>query len=910
MSDEDEDYVLPVPARMRPSATLPEMPAYDEDVAAFWADDAPGDAPPRPEAQACAGGSPTACAYCGLDDAAATAQCADCGQWFCNGTGHRAADAGAAGTHIVQHLVRAQHTAVAPSAAGPLADSAPLECFHCGNRNVFLLGFIPARADALVVLLCRTPCAAGGSRDPTWDTGAWAPLISGRALLPWIAPFPDPDALAACAPISARTIAAVEAARRAHPEHALASLVAMARRGEALPGDAAAAGGDLRPTQLRYASAAEYASVFAPLVAAEAEQDRLLCAAQTQRALPVVWERGEKGLVARFALPPAADGGARIAPGDEVVISAGAWRTSGTVVSLPAGPGAPDVVVAVKAAPRAPDAPCDVELVWRATPYDRMHEALRTFALADAPKWAGAHISAALRDAIVGRGAPHETPAEPAALLDAPGLPALNASQRDAVRAALSRPLSLVQGPPGTGKTVTSAAIVYRLATGAGAGPVLVVASSNVAVDHLAEKIHATGLRVVRVVARSREAEESPVAFLSLSAQALAVGCRTRPALRRLAQLRADAGGDLAPADARELLRHMAAAEDDVLAAAQVVATTSSSAGCHRLRGARFSAVLFDEASQAPEPEALVPLLHGAERLVMVGDHRQLGPMVACRAAQRAGLALSLFERMIALGHRPHRLDVQYRMHPVLSALPSALFYDGALQDGVTAAQRAAPGLDFPWPRGADTPTYFHAVAGCEEIAASGTSFLNRAEAAIVERTVARLLRAGVSPRAIGIITPYDGQRAFLVSHLASGGSLPAAAYAGIEVASVDAFQGREKDYVVVSCVRASDLGGIGFLGDARRLNVALTRARLGLVVVGNPRALARNTMWHALLVHYRRLGVLVEGPLGALRPCHVHLGRPRQAAPMFLRDNGWARPAAPAPVDLSAAVASLSVSP
>ena len=135
---------------------------------------------------------------------------------------------------------------------------------------------------------------------------------------------------------------------------------------------------------------------------------------------------------------------------------------------------------------------------------------------------------------------------------------------------------------------------------------------------------------------------------------------------------------------------------------------------------------------------------------------------------------------------------------------------------------------------------FFYCSMGQEEVSASGTSYLNRTEAANVEKLVTRFLSSGTLPEQIGVVTPYEGQRAYLVSYMQRNGALRQQLYADIEVASVDAFQGREKDYIILSCVRSNDRQGIGFLADPRRLNVALTRARYGLVVLGNPKVLSK----------------------------------------------------------------------
>jgi regulator of nonsense transcripts 1 len=222
-------------------------------------------------------------------------------------------------------------------------------------------------------------------------------------------------------------------------------------------------------------------------------------------------------------------------------------------------------------------------------------------------------------------------------------------------------------------------------------------------------------------------------------------------------------------------------------------------------------------------------------------------------------------------------------MHPILSEFPSNMFYEGSLQNGVTESDRQLrhmPGYtgkdDFPWPI-KSKPMFFWSVAGMEEISASGTSYLNRTEASYVEKIVTHLLKMGVESSQIGVITPYDGQKKYVQEHMRRSGSLAASVYEAIEVNSVDAFQGREKEIILVSCVRSSETQGIGFLSDPRRLNVALTRARLGLVLLGNPRVLSKNPLWAALLLHFKEHETLVEGPLNNLQQSFITFARPRR---------------------------------
>jgi len=143
-------------------------------------------------------------------------------------------------------------------------------------------------------------------------------------------------------------------------------------------------------------------------------------------------------------------------------------------------------------------------------------------------------------------------------------------------------------------------------------------------------------------------------------------------------------------------------------------------------------------------------------------------------------------------------------------------------------------------------------------------------------------LRSGVKPEQIGIITPYEGQRAYLVQFMQHQGSLHAKLYQDIEIASVDAFQGREKDFIIMSCVRSNENQGIGFLNDPRRLNVALTRARYGIIIVGNPKVLAKQPVWNHLLHFYKENRVLIEGALNNLKESMMQFPKPKKPINSF----------------------------
>jgi len=797
------------------------------------------------------------CSYCGIHSSGSVVRCNICKKWFCNYRGSTS------GAHIVNHLVRAKHKDVALHKDSPLGDTV-LECYNCGCRNVFLLGFIPAKSESIVVLLCRSPCLNSGSLKGTdWDVRQWLPLIENRCFLPWLVSNPTDKETKRCRPMSAQTINKLEELWKKNPNATLEDLQK--------PG----VDDEPEPAPVNFDDAFHYQNVFGPLVQLEADEDKKKKESQTKENITVRWTEGINHKdVAIFHLPLGDDSDLRVMAGDELMLRypgnshRGAWSATGHVVRIENE----EIHLELR---RAKNTPTEeqygfmVDFIWKPITFERMQKAMKTFAVDEYS------VTGYIYHVILG----HEVQQQVVrtnlpSVISAPGLPALNHSQVAAVKSVLSKPLSLIQGPPGTGKTVTSATIVYHLAQQS-QSQVLVCAPSNVAVDQLCEKIHATSLKVVRLVAKSREAVSSSVEFLSLHRLVRQLAEQAKSELYKLLLLK-DASGELSAKDQRRLKTLQRAAEKAILQNADVICCTCVGSGDPRLANFRFRQVLVDEATQATEPEALIPIVRGAKQLVMVGDHCQLGPVVMCKKAARAGLSRSLFERLILLGIRPVRLQVQYRMHPALSEFPSNIFYEGSLQNGVTAEERRRPQLPFKWPV-PEKPMFFYRSTGQEEYAASGTSYINRTEAANVEKVVSELLRCGVTPKQIGVITPYEGQRAYVVNYFSMYGALRKALYEDIEVASVDSFQGREKDYIVLSCVRSNEHQGIGFLNDPRRMNVALTRAKYGIVILGNPNVLAQQPLWNNLLSHFKNNSCLVEGPLSSLKQCMIKFQRPRK---------------------------------
>ncbi|KAG2645480.1 hypothetical protein PVAP13_2KG426600 [Panicum virgatum] len=800
-----------------------------------------------------------ACRYCGIHNPACVARCnvPSCRKWFCNSRGNTS------GSHIVNHLVRAKHKEVYLHKDSPLGETI-LECYNCGCRNVFLLGFISAKSENVVVLLCREPClSVNALKDMNWDLSQWCPLIDDRCFLSWLVKVPSEQEQLRARQISAQQINKVEELWKTNPDASLEDLEK--------PG----VDDEPQSVVLKYEDAYQYQNVFAPLIKLEADYDKMMKESQSKDNVTVRWDIGlNKKRVAYFVFPKE-DNELRLVPGDELRLrypgdsSHPTWQSVGHVIKLTAQEEVALELRASQGVPTELSIGFSVDFVWKSTSFDRMQGAMKTFAVDETS------VSGYIYHHLLGHEVEHQIIRNTLPRrFGAPGLPELNASQVLAVKSVLQKPVSLIQGPPGTGKTVTSAAIVYHMAK-QGQGQVLVCAPSNVAVDQLAEKISSTGLKVVRLCAKSREAVSSPVEHLTLHYQVRHLDTSEKSELHKLQQLK-DEQGELSSSDEKKYKSLKRATEREILQSADVICCTCVGAGDPRLSNFRFRQVLIDESTQATEPECLIPLVLGVKQVVLVGDHCQLGPVIMCKKAARAGLAQSLFERLVILGVKPFRLQVQYRMHPCLSEFPSNCFYEGTLQNGVTVNERQSSGIDFPWPV-PNRPMFFYVQMGQEEISASGTSYLNRTEAANVEKIVTTFLRSGVVPSQIGVITPYEGQRAYIVNYMSRNGSLRQQLYKEIEVASVDSFQGREKDYIILSCVRSNEHQGIGFLNDPRRLNVALTRARYGIVILGNPKVLSKQPLWNSLLTHYKEHECLVEGPLNNLKQSMVQFQKPKK---------------------------------
>lgn len=433
----------------------------------------------------------------------------------------------------------------------------------------------------------------------------------------------------------------------------------------------------------------------------------------------------------------------------------------------------------------------------------------------------------------------------------------LNPSQHDAIRHALAaNDLAIIHGPPGTGKTTTVVEVIRQLV--ARGERVLACAPSNTAVDNLLERLLACGEPAVRLGHPARVSEDLRRHTLDSLVEEHDAMHLVRDMMREAEQIERKASkytrAKPSPGqkwqqrqEARELRKQARLLEqqaiNDILRDARVVCATATFDDSI-LDDLRFDVLVIDEACQSVEPGCWVPLRR-ADRVILAGDHLQLPPTILSDVAKREGYAVSLMERLVDhYGDTITRqLTVQYRMHRSIMGFSSQHFYGGSLiADPSVEAHVLSDLPTIAADRVNDVPVTFIDTAGTgwnEEIEPDGLSKLNPQEGGLVLRQVQELCDAGLSPGDIAVIAPYAAQVRWLRQNTV---------YDQLEIDTVDGFQGREKEAVVISLVRSNLIGEIGFLSDARRMNVALTRARRKLIIIGDSATLASSEFFQALL--------------------------------------------------------------
>lgn len=483
---------------------------------------------------------------------------------------------------------------------------------------------------------------------------------------------------------------------------------------------------------------------------------------------------------------------------------------------------------------------------------------------------------AELRDILLGNEPPHFDPSS----IDASGNPfqtidqQLDQSQVEAVKFALSATdVGIIHGPPGTGKT-TAVVELIRQAVRRGQ-TVLACAPSNLAVDNIFERL-LTAPELSgngRVVRLGHPARVTP----ALRDNTLEMLVGSHPDMRSIQKLIKDAhalrrqSGKWTRArpergarqnmrqESREMLSDARRMEDQlvgrVLDSAQVVCATLTGLNPKFIGQRMFDLCVIDEAAQSTEPSCWLPLRH-SQRLILAGDQCQLPPTIISQKASEAGFNISLMERLMHKDGEElsRRLTMQYRMHNEIMAFSSQEFYDNTLMaDPSVAAHLLSELPNVVSDELTGTSVHFidTAGAGYDEVRDAETeSRANPQEADLVQRKVRDLIEASLLPSYVAVISPYSSQVQLLREWAETDKVLK-----DVEINSIDGFQGREKEAVILSLVRSNADGAIGFLSDTRRMNVAMTRARRKLIVIGDSATIGADPFYGRMLDYFDQIG-------------------------------------------------------
>ena len=479
-----------------------------------------------------------------------------------------------------------------------------------------------------------------------------------------------------------------------------------------------------------------------------------------------------------------------------------------------------------------------VQLYFDETSYRAMFEALE-----DTIRAKGNRL-AELRDTLLGTQKPGFRELYPVRF------PWLNSTQETAVNKVLcTRDVAIVHGPPGTGKTTTLVEAIYE--TLHREPQVLVCAQSNTAVDWICEKLVDRGVPVLRIGNPTRVNDK----MLSFTYERRFENHPSYPELWGIRKSIREMGSRMSRLRDRatelEILINA-----DLFDSARVIASTLVSSNHRLLNGRRFPTLFIDEAAQALEAACWIAI-RKADRVILAGDHCQLPPTIKCIEAARGGLDHTLMEKVVQ--QKPSAvslLKVQYRMHEAIMRFPSEWFYNGELEAAPEVRNRGILDFDTPMNWIDASEMDFH-----EEFVGESFGRINKQEANLLlqelEAYISRIGKARILDESIdfGLISPYKAQVQYLRSKI-RGSSFLRPFRSLITVNTVDGFQGQERDVVFISLVRANEDGQIGFLNDLRRMNVAITRARMKLVILGDATTLTKHAFYRKLIQYIRQEAV------------------------------------------------------
>lgn len=482
----------------------------------------------------------------------------------------------------------------------------------------------------------------------------------------------------------------------------------------------------------------------------------------------------------------------------------------------------------------------------------------------------------------------------------------LNTSQKEAVRNSFgAKDFHLIHGPPGTGKTTTAIEVIEQAVVHD--QKVLATAASNTAVNNILDFLLNRGVQAVRVGHPARvtqqlkehtldsliEEHEQYQQSEELRDQAFEMKEKqdefTYPSGKfrrgmsntKIRELAGEGRGSRGvPADKIQNMARWLEIQDEVeelfneadklreeavneiLERKQVICTTNSTAGSELLDNRNFDLVVMDEATQSTEPSCLIPITRG-QKVVMAGDHRQLPPTVKNLKAAERGLEDTLFERFAKLYPKnKNMLNIQYRMHEKIMTFSNREFYNGALSADDRVKDHTLDDFDLDinaFDNNMSAILDFHEPvvfvdttgrSAAERTKQGSTSKENPEEALLVKRIIDSLLQSGMQPKDIAVISPYKDQVDLLDREIDTE---------NLEIKSVDGFQGREKETIIISLTRSNKKKAIGFLEDVRRLNVSLTRAKRKLIVIGDSSTVSSHKTYARFIDYAKEEGRLIE---------------------------------------------------
>jgi len=492
-----------------------------------------------------------------------------------------------------------------------------------------------------------------------------------------------------------------------------------------------------------------------------------------------------------------------------------------------------------------------VQLFFDETSYKTMFATLQSVMRAKGNRLA------CLRDTLLGKGKPEERQLFPVRF------PWLNSSQEAAVNKVLAaKDVSVVHGPPGTGKTTTLVEAIYE--TLHRENQVLVCAQSNMAVDWISEKLVDRGINVLRIGNPTRVNDK----MLSFTYERRFEAHPDYPELWNIRKTIRSLQGSMRKKsyDERETVRNRLSRlrfratelelqiDASLFNEARVVACTLVGSAGKILTGHHFTSLFIDEAAQALEAACWIAI-ERADRVILAGDHCQLPPTIKCIEAARGGLDQTLLQKLADTHPEViSLLCMQYRMHQDIMHFPSGWFYQGKLEASPDVQYRGI----LQWDRAIEW------IDTCGETFTEDTnpgtmSRINKEEAELLvtklQQYIEKIGRERVLEERIdfGLISPYKAQIQY-IRRLIKHNAFFKPYRRLITVHTVDGFQGQERDVIMISLVRSNDTGKIGFLGDLRRMNVAITRARMKLIILGDASTLSHHPFYRKLYRYVQQL--------------------------------------------------------